>query len=273
MQSLLFPHVLDLPHWEICQTRICSVVHVSQELKRSSRRRSRPLGVPQTITVTKGPKVCHLAWVIHSNCGQHSQKSDFWVKIYAPETGKLHFPPSMTLSSFSREVLTMTAWIRELVDANCIYLCCNFASWQSKASTCVGLEEYFSRSNTSRPHHIPAFSGTQLSADNWIISSSVCAPVLNCARKESFWRGEARGRRAGQPEGCLTARAVCDATVINGAKCVSGSTRPVTSERSPSDAAPTCQCRAAMLLFTPCMDYSLLFLCFLPPFYAFCHRL
>lgn len=178
---------------------LCSACQsFDQELKRSSGRRSRPLGVPQTITVNKGPKVWHLARGFHSNCGQHSQKSGFWVKIHAPETGKLHFPTSMTLSPFSREVLTMTALIRELVDAICIYLRCNFASWQSKASTCVGLEEYFSRSNTSRPHHIPAFSGTQLSADNWIISGSVCAPVLNCARKESFLKrwGQRQTRRS-----------------------------------------------------------------------------
>lgn len=108
---------------------LCSACQsFDQGLMCSSRRRSRlALGkVTQTITVTKGPKVCHLAWVFHSNYRQRWQKSGFWVKIPAPETGKLYFPMSVTLYSLSREVLTMTALIKELVDVICIFVLYNF---------------------------------------------------------------------------------------------------------------------------------------------------
>lgn len=74
--------------------------------------------------------------------------------------------------------------------------------------------------------------------------------------------------RGGQREtlgSSAAARAVCEGyRNYWREKCVSGNTRPVTSERYVSDAAPTCQRRASRKpLFTPCM--GIILFCF----YAF----
>lgn len=113
---------------------LCSVCQsFVQGLIYSSRRRSRPSWVTRTITVTKGPKVCHLPWFIHSNCRQGWQKSGFWVEIPAPEPRRLcHFPRQWL------HLLTMTVLIKELLDMICIGMV-SFRSWQSNASTCVAL--------------------------------------------------------------------------------------------------------------------------------------